>query len=331
MVKKRKRKSKLIYRCKSCSKHSTFDFGRPDITLEEILIRHLEGTSIRKLSDQLNASKSDIDRKVRSGLQKVPNSNHISEIICNDFHYGYLLVDGKYVHVKGHKNKVALIWAVDNYSHDILAYVVAPSENYQAYLALFKILKKMNYPLWVLTCDDHASIVPAMKAIYPKARVQLCLNHYKESVRRRLKSRSNPVHTQFVRDIEGLFKAKSKRNWTYRAKRMIYRYPEEIHQSILVDLSARYPLLTTYYDFPCPATTNLVEAFNSHLEDRIKGIRGFESMSSFEIWINAYIMNRRLTKFKSCTKKYTYLNGKVSLYFTAGHNSAKVKLLKKVR
>lgn len=91
-----------------------------------------------------------------------------------------LIVDGKYLHVKGFKEKIPLIWAFDEYSHDPITHLLAPSENYEAYHALFTRTRKCQYPLQVLVCDEHTSIIQAVKDVYPKVRIQLFLNHFKE-------------------------------------------------------------------------------------------------------------------------------------------------------
>lgn len=57
--------------------------------------------------------------------------------------------------------------------------------------------------------------------------------------------------------------------------------------SILRDLNLKHELLIRYLvDKNVPSTTNLIELFNSHLEARvrsIKGIKGFNSFHSAEI------------------------------------------------
>jgi len=264
-------------------------------------------------------------------LKRVPNSNHVTELVCKYFGRGVLFVDGKYLHVKGYEKKIPLIWSIDEYSHDPLIHLLAPSENFEAYHALFTRLRKCKYPLQILVCDEHPAIIQAVKSVYRNVKIQLCLNHYKENIRRLLAVRTTDIHRQFMQDIELLFNSKTKTQFSYIAKRMVLRYGgNERYRTILLDINYKTEYLTTHYDYKCPKTTNLIEAFNSHLEARVRSLRGFESFLSAEIWLNAYVMNRRLTKFTDCTKRYKYLNGIAPIQITAKDDGPKISLLKKV-
>jgi transposase-like protein len=225
--------------------------------------------------------------------------------------------------VKGYERKIPLIWAFDEYSHDPIHHLLAPSENYEACRALFLRLKAINYPLQVLVCDENKSMILAARSVYPKVKIQLCLNHYKEGIRRILNVSTNEKHKQFMEDIVGLFDSPTLKNFTYRARRMVYRYGNnQIYQRILSDINTKLSILTTHYETKCPTTTNLVECFNSHLEGRLASIKGFESFLTAEVWLNAYVMNRRLTKFTDCTRRYKYLNGIAPIQITADYGNS---------
>lgn len=190
----------------------------------------------------------------------------------------------------------------------------------------------MHYPLKVLICDEHPSIVLAAKAVYPRVEIQICLNHYVEGIRRRLGVRSTNKHDRFMIDIHGLFfDTLTRPKFKYRAFRMYRRYSEvEAYRQILLDINYKINLLTTHYVYKCPKTTNLIEALNSHLEARVKSMRGFESFLTAELWLNAYVMNRRLTRFSECTKIYSYLNGFSPIQMTADSKTRGISILKEV-
>jgi hypothetical protein len=57
-------------------------------------------------------------------------------------------------------------------------------------------------------------------------------------------------------------------------------------------------------------------AINSHLEARVKPLKGFESFKYAELWLNAYFLRRRTKKWADCSKKFRRLNGKTSLEIT---------------
>ncbi len=84
-------------------------------------------------------------------------------------------------------------------------------------------------------------------------------------------------------------------------------------------------------DKRAPATNNLIESFNSHLEARVRSLKGFESFNSAELWLNAYVMNRRLSKFTDCRGKFKHLNKTAPIAHTAMYDAQNVSLLKKVK
>lgn len=296
------------------------------------MIRHLEGTPIRKLAAQLELSKSNIQRIISKTLKKVPNSNHISEIVCKHFCH-VLLVDGKYIHVKGFEKKIPLLWGIDYQSHDPVIHQLAPSENYQSYLNFFRQLKNINYPLDILICDENDSLIYAAKFHYPNVKIQLCLNHIKEGIRRTLQSRTNPTHEHFVKQIEHLFRKQTIYEYSKYAVRLTQEHTNNpLYLNILLELNRKHEFLIRHLvDKRAPATNNLIESFNSHLEARVRSLKGFESFNSAELWLNAYVMNRRLSKFTDCSGKFKHLNNTAPIAHTAMYDAQKVSLLKKVR
>lgn len=262
---------------------------------------------------------------------KVPNSNHVTEIVCDRF-CGILEVDAKYVNVKGYDKGAAFIYAIDYLSHDIVLNMLAPSENYQAYLAFFHKLKLMNYPLQFLVCDGLEYIVTCARFYFPNLKIQLCLNHIKEGLRRLLKVRSDNTHKSFFTQIAYAFELDHHYS-DYRSyiRKLLKRHSyDPLYKSILADIVKRNELLSTHARFKqCPKTNNLIESFNSHLECRLKSLKGFQSLNTAELWLNAYVMNRRLTPFTDCTGKFKQLNGSTSISHTAINPKVKLSLLKK--
>lgn len=86
--------------------------------------------------------------------------------------------------------------------------------------------------------------------------------------------------------------------------------------------------LFTRLKFPelnIPTTTNLVEAMNGHLEDRLTSIRGFESRKTAKNYLNALTLQRRFKAFTSCREPFKDLNGKSSLEIVKAKNISKIK------
>ena len=49
---------------------------------------------------------------------------------------------------------------------------------------------------------------------------------------------------------------------------------------------------------------------NAHLESRLTALRSFQSVSYARLWMNGYILKRRLTKYTDCKGKFRSINGK---------------------
>jgi len=107
----------------------------------------------------------------------------------------------------------------------------------------------------------------------------------------------------------------SEDNFNKLGKRLLNKYiNDELCVKILLDLERRKPNLLAYLNVhKTPTTTNLIECFNSHLNIRLKSVKGFESFNHAKLWLNGYFVRRRLKPFTDCTGIFRRLNGKCSL------------------
>lgn len=177
----------------------------------------------------------------------------------------------------------------------------------------------MNYPLQAVVSDDNVNIYQAAESVYPKSVSQICHNHYKEGIRQNLSVRNDSTYLPFMREIEHLFlRRRSKEEFARLAGKIVHRYKEDsLCISVMVDIQRRLPQLTAYMQQQhIPRTTNLIESYNSHLEGRLKTIKGFESFTHANRWLNAYFIKRRLQPFTDCTKQFRSLNGTCALEHT---------------
>lgn len=314
-----------------CFKYFSIDYGSKRIADKELLIRHLEGSSIRKLARQTDQSKSVVHRRLLQSMKRVPNSNHITELLCNKFS-GYLQVDGKYLPVKGHERKMCFIWAIDYYTHDVLYHMLVPEETVYAYWVMFKFLKRCNYQLQCLICDEHQSILKSVEMVYPRAKVQICLTHYKRNIQKLLDLRYSSRDRRFFQSIKLLFASKSDKQFFSRGKQMLRSYSKNsVYLRILAEISQKTNILTTYLHCQaCPATTNLIECYNKHLNGRLRTIDGFKSYDTASLWLNAYVMNRRLKKFECCKEKFKKLNGTASISLSVKDDAPSIYFLREV-
>jgi transposase-like protein len=239
----------------------------------------------------------------------------VTKQYCSKFS-GILLVDGKYLKVKGYERKIPVIYAVDYQTHDIIHYQLTVSENYQSCLKFFRTLRLAGYPLQALVCDENINFIEAVRHVYPHGAVQLCQNHYKENVRRTLDLTTNPQYLPFMREIEELFAFKrSVDDFNRKAKNILNQYGKDsLCASILIDIAKNEELLLGWrMHRNIPTTTNLIECLNSHLQGRLKTIKGFETFKHANLWLNGYFLRRRTKPFTDSTGKFKHLNGYSSL------------------
>jgi hypothetical protein len=287
-------------------------------------LEHLKGASIRTLAGKINKGVDAAYRRIVAELEALPHNNEITLSYCNPKRFcGFLVVDGKFVAVKGYDRKIPFIYGIDYLTHDIPICLLAPSENYQAMLQFFTKLKNTGYDLQALICDDNESIRMAAKQVYPGVIVQLCHVHFLENIRRALKVRSEETYRTFFADLEEkifdlpyLGQANLERHIRWRAPR---HYDDPIKIATLNHIFDYSDLLTGYvkaeqlFHNGCPRTTNIIEGCNKQLNGRLKTIQGFQSFRTAERWLSAWILCRRLTPFTDCKKKFRYLNGTYSL------------------
>jgi len=247
-------------------------------------------------------------------LDQLPENTWLSKEFCNRWS-GRLVVDGKYVKVKGYEKKIPFIYGIDFLTHDIPVGILAPSENEHAFTKFFNLLHTIGYPLQIVICDDVSALKPALRLVYPTVPIQLCHTHYFESLRQYLSIRTDEKYRLFFAELKGAFHAKNhyhKRQAWLRRILSVYGKHDPTIQAIMADVMNRYDLLFAFNsDFRkhCPNTTNIIESYNSHLQGRLKSIKGFQSFHSAERWLNAWMLRRRTKTLTDCGQPFKHLNG----------------------
>lgn len=316
-IKKGARRGLRRYQCKDCLRWFSIDYRRKDPVL---WIPYVDGISFRRLANEHGLSHAEAFTRVKDEMNKLPDSNWVTVAKCNHFS-GTLIIDGKYIKVRGYKEKIPFIYGLDYPTHDILVSLLAPSENEEAFLKFFRILKTAKFPLRIVVCDDRSSLIPALNYHYPKALVQLCHNHYLENIRETLRIRTDQTHRKFfdllVRRVFHPDVSLAVRNLRLHELYMRTAQYSAIRQSIIVGIYRRRKELFNYTHIPnCPKDTNLIELFNSHLQPRLKPTKGFKSFQDAERFLNALVLRRRTLPFTDCAGKFKHLNGKTSLQMT---------------
>ena len=101
--------------------------------------------------------------------------------------------------------------------------------------------------------------------------------------------------------------------------------------NIIQEVERRKTELFAFRQVPdCPKSTNMIEAYNSHLQGRLKTIKGFQSFDSAKLWLNAYAIRRRTKALTDCKGKFKVLNKHASLELTIKKQARWPEILKKL-
>jgi hypothetical protein len=283
----------------------------------------VDGVPLRKLADENQLSLGATYRRIENELESLPDNTSLSRNYCNRWS-GRLVIDGKYVKVKGYEKKIPFIYGIDYLTHDIPVGLLAPSENYFAMLKLFSLLKSINYPLQLAVADENAPLEKALFLSYPRAKLQLCHNHYLENIRESLLIRTEEEFQRFFFKLRQNFQIRissQKRQalfWNIYQDYVLGQSREqekERLETIMIDIQLKYQRLFVYDKngndyFPhSPQTTNIVESYNSHIQGRLKNIKGFETFYFAKRFLNAWLIRRRTKTLTDCNRRFKHLNG----------------------
>lgn len=250
-------------------------------------------------------------------LESLPNNSFITKAYCGGYS-GILIVDGKFVKVRGYAQKIPFIFGIDYLTHDIVIAQLSVAESVEAFELFFKTLNESGYDLKIAVADDRSSMNTGLKRYFPKSLIQRCQGHYLENIRQCLHTRTDEKHRHFFNSLKKYVFDEFENN-TLLDKALnhlrVYRCEGDLMRlAIVANIDERRTELFSYKSIPdCPPNTNLIELFNSHLNGRLKTIKGFKSFQAAERWLNAYVLRRRTKAFTDCDGKFRPLNGKSSL------------------
>jgi transposase-like protein len=301
--KRGKRRGKTRYQCQACKHWFHINRSQAKIDPKRLLIQHLSGISFRSLAEFHDCSVGTAYSRVEQGLRELPTCIDVTRWYCQKFQ-GVLLVDGKYVRVKKQVRKIPALYGVDYQTHDIPHYRLTKAEDYANCKKFFESLKLTSYPLQAVVCDDNTNIYTAAQFVFPNVVIQLCHVHFLRNAKFALDLETNPYHQLFYPALSKLLVEKrSKDDFEKKAANLVSQFSgDDVCSSILLELARKQPLLQGYLQHKgTPTTTNLIESLNSHLEARVKPLKGFESFKHAELWLNGYFLKRRTKKWTDCS------------------------------
>ncbi len=318
VIRHQKRGKSVRYLCKSCNKSFSKNYENI-VNPKDLLKDFLDGVSIRKLSIGLKGlTPTIVFNKLLNQAKSIPINILITQQYSDMSKFsGKLVFDGTYFPVKPFERELPMIWGIDYDSHDIPHSMLVPSENYLACRKYFSDLKSINYPLKYMVCDDNNNIKRAARDVFPNVVIQTCLKHYLSNIMDDLSIRSSGKYQEFFDEIYDIvfYLKLNEVELSWHIQSIYPKYKDDKNLLFwLTDIMQRRVELTNYHMFVnAPRTTNLIEAYNSHLKDRIDSFRGFKSFKNAKCWLNTYVVYRRLRDLKTCGKKFKQLNGKCSL------------------
>lgn len=285
-------------------------------------IEHIDGIPFRKLGDENNLSAAQTYARVVNELEQLPKNEWLTKILCdNSRFYRILIIDGKYIKVADLTIRPPFLYGIDYLTHDIPYGDLYPAEDYTSFLDYFSKLRDLGYQPDLVVADDRAGIKKALNKVFPYTRLQLCQNHYLENIRKLLNIRSDDRYAYFFNSLRLRIFLNTKDEYSYQeAWKYVWKEhakDKKLLQDILLDIDRRKTELFAYWRIKdSPNNTNLIELYNSHLNGRLKTIKGFQDVQSAQRWLNAYLIRRRTKPLTDCEGKFKHLNKHSSLEFT---------------
>lgn len=342
------------YRCKNCKltfsirhdKHKQYT----TFFKKEILRMHVEERmSYRVISKRL---KEKLGIKLPAGraccmaneiASKVKSSKQIKEEF-NPHWSGYLVVDDKYINVKG-KKQVSLI-AVDS-TGDLVHGELLPYQeqtNYDDFMRFIKI--HLEYPFKAVTMDLDIMLEKSIKTVLGKdVPYQKCLRHAIENIKkivdypikkRQYKSLREKIdnNRRLNEDEVSLFNLLGNEltdleELIFGVTNILYSSDRnkstEIHKSLRLKFGDIYPrvfsmieyhwdgLLMHQKDNLIPKTNNIAENRNKQIKRRLKTIEAFQSETYAFNYLILLCNYLRFKPYTDCRNKRKHCNGKSPL------------------
>jgi hypothetical protein len=285
-------------------------------------IEHIDGVPFRKLGDENSLGGAQAYNRVIAELGHLPDNIWLTKQLCDPKRFsGILDMDGKYVAVKGFNAKIPFIFCIDYLTHDIPFGDLYPAEDEISFSQFFQNLYDLGYDIKIVIVDDRAGLKQALHKVFPYAKLQLCHVHFLENIRRILRIKTEERYRHFFNSLklhvftEGTDDEKIDKGLEHVLRNHAAHSPKL--QDIIWEIKRRRDVLFNYLRVnDCPNNTNLIELYNSHLNGRLKTIKGFQSFASAKQWLNAYLIRRRTKTLTDCEGKFKDLNKHCSLEFT---------------
>lgn len=256
----------------------------------EITRSHLEGrTSIRTIARHTGHSTKTVCNSIHEVTGQCVSAAWIARNLRPQWS-GYLALDGKMIRVWdwaakhfGHikeerrwRHKMSLLLSLDLKTLDIPDHHLGDEETAIDLVLFLRSLKALNYPLKGYISDGSQDIGRAVKKVFGQVPHQLCIRHFLQILRARLKE-EKIAEFQYHNACQSLLQG---------ARPKYLKVPEE---------------LFTYRKVKqLPPTNQQMENLIRYFSLRLKTLGQFQSFPSARDYCNALTLMRRFIAFTDC-------------------------------
>jgi len=215
--------------------------------------------------------------------------------------------------------------SVDSGTGDIPNHSVADEETKIDIIMHLKQLKTMEYPLVAVVSDGVPWYGTSARKVFGNHIViQHCTRHFLKRCRDKIESEESkidiPYSNMLIFFIKHIIEAKmliESEQWIKRLKRNKHiLVKSKMQKWILKRFKQEARYLTAHIIYPelnIPHTNNDVENMIGQAVKRLKTIGRFSHWRNAQIYLNAWTLWRRFTKYTDCKGDRKYRNGKTPL------------------
>lgn len=224
----------------------------------------------------------------------------------------HLLIDGTYF-----SNGLCLILYYDHDIRYVQLYRHTDKEKLKEIREDLENLKKLGVEVYSVTCDGHRSILSAIRKAYPEAIIQRCLVHIKRQVKNYLSENpKNAICRELLKISKEITTIKTSEQancwivkfeeWYFENKEFIeeksinldtgfmWNKHKNLHLATVLLINAIPNMFAYLQDPEIPYTTNRLEAYFTHLKEKLTLHRGlrFIAKKNFIKWY-LYLKNQQ--------------------------------------
>ncbi|WP_392420157.1 transposase [Capnocytophaga canis] len=300
IIKKGKRNGKQRFQCGDCQANFTIKNIGVKRKNQFIWFRKwiMERQVYKTLSRDSSMSQSTLQNLFKHYLSQVPTLSIKSKTKV------HLLIDGTYF-----SNGLCLILYYDYDIRYVQLYRQTNKEKLRDIKEDLENLKKLNVAVYSVTCDGHKSILGAVKKVFPEVIIQRCLVHIKRQIKNYLSGSPKHFISQQLlclsKEITHLKTNEQANDWGNRFYQWYVENQYFIEEKSMNEESGfqwfkhKNLHLATYHiinalpnmfaylqDSEIPYTTNRLEAYFTHLKEKLTLHRGlrFEAKKNFIKW-----------------------------------------------